>query len=722
MVTYVINTSENKTFDSDQLFRLVGYNKIQWLNCSLNKVGECVDFIKNKQGAIEAEEFRIAVLVDFLGFDRIRSPYGRKGYGKDEGVECSIYLPYIEAYLKDNLLYALEKQEYYAAECDVFYIKSGNFEVIENIDNMEDQVRLIVSEVEDSFHEEVKNYLLEDKKVYVDENGKIYQEEDYLKAKEEIDELNHRLIEAETKKAKNEVLEVLQEKIDFVSDLRPNVKSVRTVVEEKTYTKFSLYCTRNLSLEFNVKDFPYGIEEKEVMAASWREFFRAFCERAGKSRKIRRHFYHTSIGGSVARAAFDNLALSLHLIRLYEREDRIMDEGDVEIGGVDTEGLKNLLITAWNKIVCARKVSKENKSLYYALKVITEKEIKTEFKERENDEESLRMERAKITVDNATVKKSVELQYKDIMNMGKNGDGAYVDQDKEEFNRILSEYLKKRDEMSEKEVDIRFRDLMRSGSLEMTDQCPSKQEFDFIIGEKHDEISKLMGNTLQAEYTVETFEKEQNAAKKCYEEYLEVKRVLNRNIAGDILFLFLTVAIMIVPFIVLKSIIGGNIGTIIGYVISAGVFAGLFIISLFLTLLPWIQKMKAVKRKMLECYKDCLAKRKVALKQLKRRYEVELINIEEFRYEIRQLTILYEANLQKDKNVNKHRVVLEEVENCLSGILNNLGIRPVVDESETVDGEFNLLKPIRANENKVYKIFSLDAIESVLVRSDSEVE
>ena len=61
------------------------------------------------------------------------------------------------------------------------------------------------------------------------------------------------------------------------------------------------------------------------------------------------------------------------------------------------------------------------------------------------------------------------------------------------------------------------------------------------------------------------------------------------------------------------------------------------------------------------------------------------------------------------------------MENCLSGILNNLGIRPVVDETESVEGEFNLLKPIRANENKVYKIFSLDAIESVLVRKDSEV-
>ena len=274
--------------------------------------------------------------------------------------------------------------------------------------------------------------------------------------------------------------------------------------------------------------------------------------------------------------------------------------------------------------------------------------------------------------------------------------------------------------MSEKDVDRRFRDLMRSGSLEMTDQCPSKQEYEFLIGEKYDEISKLMGNTLEAEYSTQTFDEQHKNAKKHYEDYLAAKKVLTRNVIGDIIFLLLTVAVMIVPFIVLKFLIRWIVSTVMWLLIFTGVFAGLFLISFFMTLLPWMQRMKRVKRKMLECYKDCLAKRKVALKQLKRRYEVELINIEEFRYEIRQLTLLYEANLQKDKNVNKHREVLEEVENCLSGILNNLGIRPTVDETETVEGEFNLLKPIRASENKVYKIFSLDAIESVLVRKDVE--
>lgn len=715
MVTYVINTSENKTFDSDQLFRLVGYNKIQWLNCSLDRVEDCVDFIKNKQGAIEAEEFRLAVLIDFYGFNRIRAPYGRHGYGKDEGVECSLYLPYIEAYLKDNLLYVLEKQEYYAAECDVFYIKSGDFEVIDNIDNLEEQVNQIVSPVESSFVGKKKTYVSEEVDVYIDSDGKVYAEEVYLKAKKEIEELNDLLAETETKKGKAELVEKIQEKMDFVDNVRPSKKTVRKMVEEDAYTAFSLYCTRQLSLEYKVKDFPYGVEENEGEGASQSTFFRAFCERAGKTRKIRRHFYHTSVGGSVARAAFDNLALSLHLIRLYEREDRVVEEGDIEISGVDPEQLKNLLITAWNKIVCARTLAKENKSLYYSLKQISEKEIKIDVKKQSTPEEDFKKERTAVVVKDSKIRNSIEDQYKLIMKMGKQGEGEFIDEDKEEFDRILGEYLVKRDQMNEKDVDDRFDELIRSDSLATTNMCPSKQEYDFVINEKYDEISKLMGETLKAEYVVNNFEEEQKKADKYYENYLKAKKILNRNIAGDIIFLLLTVAIMIVPFIILKSVSEYNFGTIMVYVFASAIFAGLFLFSLFFTLLPTIRKLKKAKNDMLECYKDCLAKKKVALKQLKKRYEVDLINIEEFRYEIRQITLLYQANLLKDKNVNKHRVILEDVENCLSGILNNLGIHPTIDDSTSVDGEFNLLRSIRSPENKVYKIFSLDAIESVLV-------
>ena len=144
-------------------------------------------------------------------------------------------------------------------------------------------------------------------------------------------------------------------------------------------------------------------------------------------------------------------------------------------------------------------------------------------------------------------------------------------------------------------------------------------------------------------------DQEQKSAKKIYQDYLAAKKILTRNVGGDILFLILTVLIMMVPFIAIKSIVGFTVGTVLAYVLSAGVFAGLFIVSLILTIMPYVRKMKTAKQQMLECYKNCLAKKKVALAQLKRRYEVDLINIEEFRYEIRQISLLYQLNLEKDK-------------------------------------------------------------------------
>ena len=54
MLTYVINTSENKTFDSDRLFDLAGYHKIHWMNCSLSEIGECARTIHEKQNILGA--------------------------------------------------------------------------------------------------------------------------------------------------------------------------------------------------------------------------------------------------------------------------------------------------------------------------------------------------------------------------------------------------------------------------------------------------------------------------------------------------------------------------------------------------------------------------------------------------------------------------------------------------------------------------------------------
>ena len=70
MLTYVINTSENKTFECERLFSLVGYNKIRWKSCRLDEINKCAQEIYDSQNSITASRFQIAVIVDFVCFER----------------------------------------------------------------------------------------------------------------------------------------------------------------------------------------------------------------------------------------------------------------------------------------------------------------------------------------------------------------------------------------------------------------------------------------------------------------------------------------------------------------------------------------------------------------------------------------------------------------------------------------------------------------------------
>lgn len=718
MITYVINTSENRTFDSDQLFKLAGYKKIQWLNVHLDEVEKCIEYIKNKQGAIESEEFRVAVVVDFFGYDKIRIPYGREGYFEDEGVEWNLYLPYIEAYLNDRLFYALEKQELFSASYEVFYIKGGSVEVIENIDNLKDQVDQVISPNDEGFTGVNKHYVKESETVYVSADGNVYSLKDCEEMRSKLDGLNKRLYENLSKSEKEKVLvdiQVLEDSLDIVRTQKIEVKKI---VEEKSYNKFELYCTPNLSLKFEIYDYPYIIEVNKGEGISTRQFFEAFHDRSIKSKRIRRYFHSTSLGGSPAKAAFENLALYLNLVRLYEREDTFKEDGVIDVTKINPNELRDLLLTSWNKIVKAKNVAKENNSFYYSLKNIFKKQTSKQDKKKEKPEEEFSKTRAKIVIPNNDLKDSIDKQYQFIMGMGKRGEKIFIDEDKKEFDEILSKYLEKRNDLTEKEIDEDFSDRIKSDTLEKTNQCPPQQELDFVVGQKEDEISSLMAKVLEAEYSVQKFEEEKKSAKKYYEKYLEAMKVLKRGTIGDIVFFILTLATIIVPYIVAKSITGFNVGAVLTIIVCSATFFALFLLSFLIAVLPSIKKMNKMKRLMLECYKDCLTKKKIALAELRRRYEIDLIAIEELRYEIRQIINLYNYNLKKDKNIDKHRKTLDDLENCLGTILNNLGVHPVVDENVIVEKEFNMLKPIISYENKIYKVFSLEAIEELLIKDE----
>ena len=145
MLTYVINTSENKTFDSSTLFELTGYSKIRWMHCSLNEIRSCAEKIFERQNVLGAENFRVAVIVDFYNFDRVRMPYGRRGFVEDEGVDLSIYMPYIEVYLMDNLVAYLEKKDLFAADFEVYYVQNEKSERFDLFENANGQLEKILS-------------------------------------------------------------------------------------------------------------------------------------------------------------------------------------------------------------------------------------------------------------------------------------------------------------------------------------------------------------------------------------------------------------------------------------------------------------------------------------------------------------------------------------------------------------------------------------------------
>ena len=310
MLTYVINTSENKSFDSKKLFDLAGYSKICWMNYSLNNIKTCAESIYEKQNVLGADLFRIAVIVDFYSFDRIRMPYGRRGFGQDCGVDMSLYMPYIEVFLMDNLVGYLEQKDICSSDFEVYYVQNEKCEQYELLDSAQDQLRQILHGSDLAFSKtRTVQRLVEPE---IPEGGRPPRCEENLCDPE-----------------------------------KPQVEVVEEV--EDYYRSFTLYCTSNVSLTFHMLDYPYGAEEM-----TFQQFWNAFRQRLAMKTNLRRHYYITPYGAGASRTAFETLSLSLYLIRMYEREELNTGAEDLEIIHLDAEVLRDVLEKAWCKINLAQ--------------------------------------------------------------------------------------------------------------------------------------------------------------------------------------------------------------------------------------------------------------------------------------------------------------------------------------------------------------------------------
>lgn len=714
MHTYVINTSENKTFDSDQLFKLVGYNKISWMNYRLDELDKCAELICEKQTVLGADDFRIAILIDFYGFDRVRAVYGVNGYSpSEEGVDLSIYFPYLEAYMVDHLFAKIQRKEIVVREKHVFYIQDGENDGFNVLDNKEKQLKLILKPEERSVtgittvkvsRSEFENEKKERKET--EELQRMTTEEERQAFLSEYDDRMKAIADlskAQLKKRQEEKDKKRQEELDEEENKEADaLKEIYVDVPEKRYSNFKLHCTKSLSLDIAISDYPYT----DKKGLSFHEFYLAFKQRESQLNGIKRHHYYASFGSGAAKAAFDALSLSLYLIKLYEREEQIKESNEFVIERMEPEKLKNLLVTAWNKICSARTIAINNGSEYYDLKSLVE--------DKEEAAEQLAAEKQfskleSITKAQQDLKKlTPEETFNEICAIASERPDSFSERDKKQLDELMKQYLEKRDDTKESASQYEFRAVREE--CKTTTQCPSRYDYDNVVEKKKETIAEILTNTINIEYISKDYTEQKKKSEKAYSDYIYAKNSLGKSLFGDVgLWLFMLV-VMLVPFILIRQF---NFESVSIYILTAALFTGLYALAFIIRIIPLVKALNDAKARLRSCYLDCRVKQAHAMYNYKRRYEIELIKIENLRYELRNITRLYDVNLAKNKNIEEHRQMLALVEDKLSAMLNNLGVEPTVVRFHDLSDEFDVNRPITSNDNKIYKIFSIDAIEDL---------
>ena len=511
MLTYVINTSGNKTFDSDQLFKLVGYNKICWMNYGISDLEKCAEEICEKQTVLGADDFRIAILVDFYGFDKVRLVYGSNGYSPVEtGVDLSIYFPYLEAYIVDHLFSKIQRKELIVRERHVFYIQDGKHDGFSILSNEEKQLADILVPEESSVTEiiSVKMPLkeFEDKKAEFENIEKEPEEQEeekpqvdgstvlseYDKEIEKLVRLSEKQLLDRQRKIDEDYQRDLQEQENVNEIVPKSNEEIYIDVPEKRYSLFKLHCTRELSLDFKMTDYPYTNND----GLSFHEFYLAFKQRISQNNGIKRHHYYATFGSGAAKAAFDTLSLSLYLIKMYEREEQIKENSEFVIESMDCERLKSMLITSWNKICSARTIALNNGSEYYDIKSLVETKEEKIAREKTSEAFALTESRSKAYSDMKQY--SIDEIYEEICGITEERADTFSEKDMEKLDELMQTYLAKRDDTKESVAESEFRSVRED--CKMTSQCPSRNDYDNVIMKKKKDIAELLSKTINVEY------------------------------------------------------------------------------------------------------------------------------------------------------------------------------------------------------------------------------
>lgn len=632
MLTYVINTSENKVLKSEILFELVGYNRIVWMRSGLGAIENCAEEILRRQEPMTASEYRVVVLVDFLAFEKTLFP-------EENPVSeyLAIYRKLIEIYLYNHLYAKLNRARLGFDGLEVFYIQYCEKNTIR--ENAAEKAQLadvigLGKETEDGEENTVKKKNVF--QVKYDNGALLFRAEEFCretKVGEEVD-------------------------IDcFFSNYNEN---------------------------YNIAYRAFGSHSRTYVAES-------------ASAKME------------SRAAFDNLNLSLALIHAYE-QDLTLNDGDdrddvVDIPKMNKNVFFDIIRKAYGKVQAALEYVRQSGKAdgFYRLEVggkeVTEDILCSELKEEEKQAVTAKAKAL-----------GLEKQYVDIKRLASQLPGEKSDEEKEELSEYMKQYKEGRDELRNdtdgEDVSFILQDAPKQSKY------PSGLEFENAVEKKKKTMRKILKDAIYADYGGADYTKEFEEANEVYDRYKRAEAALAKNFRTHLSCLVLVLVAMIVPYIALQKALVSFVGGTLFSILAVAVFGGVYILSAFIHMIPLLRARSLAKIRMTQLYEACLLKQSMAMLKLKRRYVDYLPAVEKIRYEIYKLQVLHDANREINRHIEEHREMLEKLRDVLLGMLNSMQVAHKANADVALDeDEFKINESFRAN--RIYKVFTLDAIEKI---------
>ncbi len=659
MLTYVINTSENKVLKTDLLFELVGYNKISWMRSPLSAIEDCAEEIVKRQQPMTAGEYRVVVLVDFLAFDKTLYP-------EENPVSeyLAIYKSLIEIYLHDHLYTPLRRAQLGFDGLEVFYIQYTEKNTIrENAAEKEQLAKLL------GLDDEYDRIVEGKKTVRLPEASVKAEKKSAKKADAEMSEETAALPRYETFS-----VEYRGGKLTFRAD-----EFCKDIGKEKDATFDTFY--RNLSEKYDIA-------------------YRAFGSRS------RTYVAGTASARSESRAAFDNLNLSLALIRSYEQEVEInVDARDdvVDVPKMNKERFFDTLRHAYGKVQSALEYVRQsgNANGFYVLE--TRKTVSDSIcVDTMSDEE-------KMEVIASAKGTSFEARYEKIRELASVPPGTKSADEKRELATYMSTYKQTRDEMRNHATEQDARAVLRVARMQS--KYPSGLEYENAVEKKKATMRRILKAAIDADYDGADYTEEFAKANDARDKYLSGKARIEKYLRTNIVCFFLVMLAMLVPYFVFQ-IKDSKLGAMILLSIAMAVFGGVFLLSALLHVIPILRDIRSAKLEMTDLYERCLVKQRQSIFRLRNRYIIYLPAVESIHYELAELAMLYEANREINRHIEEHREMLERVRDVLLGMLTSMQVAHKAEGDVALDDdEFKINESFRMN--RIYKVFTIDVIEDI---------